>query len=124
MKSSTPGKRTNPCANKEKECKVDRKKRFVTCREGVVYRVPLSCGHEYIGQTGRCINSRLKEHDYNANENQQGHISLHCRRCGTESTGHGCSRPCVPLFDQSVVISRHKDQQVREIVEAMQATSV
>ncbi|XP_077564624.1 uncharacterized protein LOC144180093 [Haemaphysalis longicornis] len=27
-----------------------------------VYRIPLSCGKCYVGQTGRCLNDRLREH--------------------------------------------------------------
>lgn len=34
----------------------------VKCMMGVVYMLPLTCGHVYIGQTGCCINTRLKEH--------------------------------------------------------------
>ena len=28
----------------------------------VVYEIPFSCGQVYIGQTGRCLNERAREH--------------------------------------------------------------
>lgn len=31
-------------------------------RAGVVYRIPCSCGKEYIGETKRALETRLKEH--------------------------------------------------------------
>lgn len=33
---------------------------FVRCCEGVVYQI-LTCGASYVGQTGRCLNIRLRE---------------------------------------------------------------
>ena len=31
-------------------------------RAGVMYRIPCSCGNEYIGETKRALGTRLKEH--------------------------------------------------------------
>lgn len=36
--------------------------RFAECVSCVVYEIPLSCGWVYIGQAGRCLNARLREH--------------------------------------------------------------
>lgn len=33
----------------------------VRCCEGVVYQILLTCGASYVGQTGRCLNIRLRE---------------------------------------------------------------
>lgn len=61
LKLSILCKKTNPCNIKEKKsCKIQHQDRFISCDEGVVYRVPLACGREYIGQTGRCVNTRLR----------------------------------------------------------------
>lgn len=38
---------------------------YVPCVERVVYRIPLKCGSVYVGQTGRCLNDRLREHKNN-----------------------------------------------------------
>lgn len=32
----------------------------VTRRKEVVYHLPFSCGKTYVGQTGRCLNDRLR----------------------------------------------------------------
>ena len=32
-------------------------------QEGVVYRIPCECGKVYIGETGRAMQDRIKEHD-------------------------------------------------------------
>lgn len=44
------------------KCVVKHANRFVPCAVGVVYMIPLSCGKVNIGQTGRCLNIRLREH--------------------------------------------------------------
>ena len=33
-------------------------------RKGVVYEIECCCGHSYIGETGRTLNTRIKEHQY------------------------------------------------------------
>lgn len=47
---------------KPKGCDKKHQTAFVSCTIGVVYRIPLSCARQYIGQTGRCLNYRLREH--------------------------------------------------------------
>lgn len=37
--------------------------RKAVCSVDVVYEIPLSCGRVYIGQTGRCTNDRIAEHE-------------------------------------------------------------
>ena len=32
-------------------------------QDGVVYKIPFKCGIVYIGETGRCMHERIKEHD-------------------------------------------------------------
>ena len=32
-------------------------------KDGVVYRIPCGCGKVYIGETGRPMQDRIKEHD-------------------------------------------------------------
>lgn len=36
---------------------------YIECTVRVVYRIPLDCSEEYIGQTGRCVNGCAREHD-------------------------------------------------------------
>jgi hypothetical protein len=33
-----------------------------------IYRIPCQCGREYIGETGRPLNIRIREHKYNLRE--------------------------------------------------------
>ncbi|CAN7999635.1 unnamed protein product [Ixodes pacificus] len=44
------------------ECDINHKHRYVNCNSGVVYEIPFTYGKACIGQTGRCINTRLREH--------------------------------------------------------------
>lgn len=90
-------------------CNKEHRQQFVSCVEAVVYCIPLCCGNEYVGQTGRCLNDRLREHSQNAgNLAKTGHLSTHCSRCG-----------CKPLFNRSKVISRNTDQVTREIIDGL-----
>lgn len=47
-------------------CQIKHAVKFRSCRESVVYKIPLSCGKVYIGETSRCINTRLREHKNNS----------------------------------------------------------
>lgn len=97
---SNPCGRSNRCGKKHK-CKP------TTCTENVVYEIPLSCGKRYIGQTGRCINDRLREHSGNVKNGSGGWLAHHCSTCG-----------CKPLFDKCIIIRKNKDRLTREIMEA------
>lgn len=88
-------------------CSVKHENQSVECVGGVVYSVPLSCGKTYVGQTGRCLNKRLKEHNYNVRKAISGHLGIHCRDCS------GCT-----VFHRTQVIAKHKDRITREIIEA------
>lgn len=102
-------KRVNSRAGRKNTCTTKHRKPFVPCTAGVVYVISLTCGKKYVGQTGRCLNERLKEHYYNVNTAVQGHLGIHCRDCG-----------CVPVFNKCEIIYRHREQLTREIVEAEQ----
>uniref|UniRef100_A0A6M2D1N9 Putative tick transposon ovary overexpressed n=1 Tax=Rhipicephalus microplus TaxID=6941 RepID=A0A6M2D1N9_RHIMP len=82
----------------------------VECKRKVVYKTPFSCGNFYVGQTGRCLNVRLKEHMTNLKGRPETHLALHCARCSFSA--------CKPLFDQTEVVYVHPNQTTREIVEA------
>ncbi|CAN7949255.1 unnamed protein product [Ixodes hexagonus] len=90
-------------------CSKKHKSKFVPCVEGVIYSFPLSCGKEkqYIGQTGRCLNDRLREHNNNIANANSGHLGIHCRDCG-----------CSARLDSCVVLGKSTNQLTREIVEA------
>ncbi|CAN7937951.1 unnamed protein product, partial [Ixodes hexagonus] len=80
---------------------------FVPCTSGVVYSIPLSCGRAYVGQTGRCINDRLREHNLSLRSNVGGHLPLHCRNCA-----------CRPTLENTTIIGRYKEKLTRVIYEA------
>ena len=56
------------------------------CAKGVVYEIPLSCGNSYIGQTGRCINERAREHELNLMKDGLAHLPMHCKTCKCPTT--------------------------------------
>ena len=90
-----------------KACSVKHRNMFVKCVKGVVYMTPFSCGKVYIGQSGRCVNDRLREHHASVKASGNSHLADHCRNCG-----------CYPVFKETEIIFRHKDQLTREIVES------
>lgn len=88
-------------------CNVSHVNNYVSCITGVVYSIPLSCKRVYVGQTGRCLNVRLREH-FNSLKGHSGlHLAAHCKKCG-----------CTPLFGDTSVLFRHKNQRARELIEA------
>ena len=80
---------------------------YVPCKCGVVYQIPLTCGNSYVGQTSRCLNVRLKEHNQSLNKSNVSHLASHCCTCG-----------CSPLFSDTKVLSSHKCKITREVIEA------
>ena len=110
---SAPNKLSKLCRNVNHSnggslgCTKKHQNRFVECTEKVVYSIPLSCGKQYVGQTGRCLNDRLREHSYNVNRVVSGHLGIHCRDCG-----------CDADFKKCIVIGRSVNALTREIMEA------
>lgn len=100
-------KLSKPGVRAKHGCEKKHRTKFVDCTDGVVYRIPLSCGKHYVGQTGRCLNDRLREHNNNVQKKNGGFLDLHCRTCG-----------CTPLLDGCVKIGKCKSALTREIVEA------
>lgn len=107
---------TAPC-KLAKVCALMHKKRATTCKKhvdpstkcikGVVYKIPLSCGRFYIGQTGRCFNERAREHSLAVRSNTGGHLDFHCRQC-----------KCIPKLKETVFLHRSRNKLEREVVEA------
>lgn len=115
-KLSSLCKKVNCTTNETRRCKVKHGDHFVPCKEGVVYSLPMSCGKKYIGQTGRCLNKRLKEHSDNvARVATSGHVAKHCRDCSAEDDSED---KCEPMYRQCSVIGKHRDTLTREIIEA------
>ena len=72
-----------------------------------MYNIPLSCGQSYVGQTGRCLNVRLLEHNQKVKKGGDGFLAAHCAEC-----------KCVPLFDSTTVLATHPKDSTRLIIEA------
>lgn len=111
--ATAPGKLMRMCPavneNKRQGCTTKHATRFVTCKIGVVYSIPLSCGKCYVGQTGRCLNDRLREHRAAVSSLAAGgHLADHCKRCPG----------CIPAFGATRVLGSGRDRVKREITEA------
>lgn len=106
--------RTCPVRKGKTKCSVNHKNQYVHCAEGVVYKLPLSCKRAYIGQTGRCLNTRLREHHNKVQKGKEGNLAIHCHECGE----------CEPLFDACTVLFRDSDQRTREIIEAAEMQKI
>jgi hypothetical protein len=78
-------------------------RRFCACQDSVVYSFPCACGGVYIGQTGRCVNKRLGEHDVA----KRGNVADH---------RVGCEGPIG--LEQTSILVRMGDARRREVVEA------
>ncbi|KAM7302846.1 uncharacterized protein ISCGN_018354 [Ixodes scapularis] len=111
--SSLCRKVNNPTA--PKPCPKKHATKFVPCRQASVYSIPLGCGAQYIGQTGRCLNDRLREH---ANEVQQAasNPSLHSQHPIAQHVGSCPS--CEPVFSATTTVGTHRSRYGREIIEA------
>lgn len=113
---SAPNKLSGLCARVNGEgtgtkvCLKNHAQRFVECSSGVVYDIPLSCGKSYTGQTGRCLNDRLREHANTVKNKTGSNLALHCAECA--------DRKCTPLFEQTRVLKKYKGKSAREIYEA------
>uniref|UniRef100_L7LY07 Putative tick transposon n=1 Tax=Rhipicephalus pulchellus TaxID=72859 RepID=L7LY07_RHIPC len=108
---SAPSKLGQICSlmtkQKKWECSTKHAIVFTACVAWVVYCIPLSCGRVYIGQTGRCLNERMREHNLAVKEKYGGHLDIHCRSCG-----------CIARFEHVTVIGRARERTEREIIEA------
>ena len=53
-------------------------------QDGVVYRIPCECGKVYIGETGRSMQERIKEHDRDIRlaRTQTSAVSEHANKTG------------------------------------------
>lgn len=110
---SAPQKLSKLCGRVERGdtrldiCQKKHATKYVGCRVGVVYRIPLSCGRVYVGQSGRCVNERLREHALSLRSAPSGNLAVHCSRC-----------ECLPYLDNTVILARNKNRKTREITEA------
>ena len=88
-------------------CQVKHATPYTRCATGVVYELPLTCGKSYVGQTGRCVNDRMREHANNLKKDFTAHLSAHCKTCS-----------CVPRFNDVRILGRNHDKTARELLEA------
>ena len=80
-------------------------------QDGVVYKIPCECGKVYIGETGRAMQDRIKEHDRDIRlaHTQTSAVSEHANE-----TGH------LPLWNQVKFIDRDPHRYTRRVKEAIQ----
>ena len=79
-------------------------------QHGVVYRIPCECGKVYIGETGRSMHERIKEHDSDIRlaRTQTSAVSEHAHK-----TGH------YPLWNEVKFIDRDPHWYTRRVKEAV-----
>ena len=79
-------------------------------QDGVVYRIPCECGKVYIGETGRSMHERIKEHDRDIrlSRTQTSAVSEHAHK-----TGH------YPLWNEVKFIDRDPHWYTRRVKEAI-----
>lgn len=108
---SAPCKLSKLCAMTNKDsrwqCTTKHRTRYTRCVCNVVYKIPVTCGRQYIGQTGRCFNERAKEHNLNVRNKTGSFLAEHCKQCG-----------CAPTFENTQFLKKANGKTEREIVEA------
>ena len=79
-------------------------------QDGVVYKIPSECGKVYIGETGRSMHKRIKEHDRDIRlaRTQSSAVSEH-----SNGTGH------YPLWDEVKFIDRDPHWYTRRVKDAI-----
>lgn len=89
------------------ECVAKHRDPCVECKEGVAYNIPLGCGKHYVGQTGRCLNVRLREQENSTKGTPNSNLALHKACKGGQ-----------PACRSATAEYAHKDETCRLIVEA------
>lgn len=100
-------KGSNPHRQPPLQCAKNHETKCVKCVENVANEIPLSCGKQYIRQTGRCMNERLREHSANVRNGHGEWLVHHCSKCGCDADFYKC-----------VVIGKNKEKTSHEIIEA------
>ena len=79
-------------------------------QDGVVYRIPCECGKVYIGETGRSMHERIKEHDRDIRlaRTQTSAVSEHAHKIGH-----------YPLWNEVKFIDRDRHGYTRRVKEAI-----
>jgi hypothetical protein len=85
---------------------------FVECCDNVVYSIPMSCERQYVGQSGRCLNTRLYEH--NTKSQFSYSIKKHQKEC----------KGCKPIFEETRVLHRSGSELGRECMETAYISSL
>lgn len=98
------------------KCTMNHKPRFLECKKNVVYKIPFTCGQHYVGQTGRCVNIRLREHLSSLKGRPYTHLAKHGEQCTVDK--------CEPLLNQTTIVFCHPNQTTREIVEAWHMAAI
>ena len=91
-------------------CDVDRDSVDPAKQDGVVYRIPCECCQVYIGETGRSMQDRIKEHDRDIRfaRTETSAVSEHAH-----NTGHK------PLWNEVKFIDRDPHYYTRRVKEAI-----
>jgi len=81
-----------------------------TKQDGVVYKIPCECGKVYIGETGRAMQDRIKEHDRD--------IRL-ARTQASAVSEHGNETEHLPIWKEVKFIDRDPHWYTRRVKEAI-----
>lgn len=102
-------KKANDEQVSRKKFEVKHKYKYVECSNGVVYEIPLTCGKTYVGQTGQCLNKRLRQHENLVGKlTISGNLAAHCSNC-----------KCTPCFKNTKKLAHvGNNRKKREVVEA------
>jgi hypothetical protein len=101
--------------------------KFIECHKNCVYAIPLSCGKQYVGQTSRCVNERLQQHNRNVKNRRQAKnkdVNVSSSEpnddCSSELVKHVLLCPgCEPQFSGTTILHNNiSDGYERVILES------
>lgn len=76
--------KVGPMMTRQKRVQCSKKHVTQYTQPNVVYKIPLTCGRVYIGQTGRRFNERARQHRLAVRNESGGHLAVQCTRCGCD----------------------------------------
>lgn len=72
-----------------------------------MYEIPFTCRKVYVGQSGRCVNDRLREHVLSLKSSPAGHIAIHVRNW-----------KCSAMFSNTRILKRFTTKGACKLYEA------
>jgi hypothetical protein len=102
-------------SEEEEDCKHDFKG-FELCQKNVVYQLRMSCGANYDGETGKCINTRVEQHLENIEKKKLSQVD-NDRYSNIAKHTNTCSDCHIVFEESSILKSNIRSGFTRKLIE-------